>query len=183
MKKCMIDKCKNSAQDTKNLCAPCNYEKQKKDDIFKRTWFTLRNNCKRRGVEFNLTLDEFTKLVKKNHYINQKGIGKYDLQIIRIDTKKGYSIDNVSFKTNSETRRAQKQSRELKILDDVKFDKPSSENTLTDNYFNEKLDEFFDDVTTNHPKLSKRNIFHKVVTVRSYLWGLIKVTVTKWLKK
>lgn len=163
MKKCFTDKCKNNAQDKHKLCAPCRYEKQKKDDIFKRTWFTLKSNCKRRGVECNLTLEEFTAFVKPSNYIAEKGIDKCSLQLVRKDTTKGYSIDNVKFAKNPGAPRKQKP-----FVFTVDGHTPSDEIHIKNE--NEPYKSNF------HEWVEEKR---KVVTTRSYLWGLIKVTVTK----
>lgn len=57
----------------------------------------LRNNAKRRGVPFNLTLDDFRWFDYWTHYIQKKGRDSTDLTIDRIDRDdpRGYHIDNI----------------------------------------------------------------------------------------
>ena len=59
------------------------------------TYGALRQNARRRKKEFNLTLEEFTTFVKESGYIEGKGIKPESLTIDRIDSSKGYSIDNI----------------------------------------------------------------------------------------
>lgn len=53
------------------------------------------NNAKRRGKEFTLTIEYFTKLVKENDYMRKRGTTAKSLQIDRMDETKGYTDDNV----------------------------------------------------------------------------------------
>lgn len=56
----------------------------------------LKNNAKRRGKDFSLTLDDFMHFLKQNpNYMVKKGIRVKSLQIDRIDNLKGYSLDNI----------------------------------------------------------------------------------------
>lgn len=62
----------------------------------------LKNNAKRRGHEFTLTLDQFLEFAIKTNYMARKGIYKDSYHIDRIDETKGYSIDNIQAITNTE---------------------------------------------------------------------------------
>lgn len=55
----------------------------------------LRTNAKRRRKEFILTIDEFIQFCKETGYLQNKGKRKESASIDRIDTNKGYSIDNI----------------------------------------------------------------------------------------
>ena len=63
---------------------------------------TLRQNAKRRGKEFTLTIDEFRTFCEETNYLEKKGKHKRAASIDRIDPNRGYSIDNIQILSLSE---------------------------------------------------------------------------------
>jgi hypothetical protein len=63
---------------------------------------TLRNNAKRRGKVFELTLEQFTSFCMETTYLDGKGRERQCLHIDRIDPAKGYTFDNIRTLTCSE---------------------------------------------------------------------------------
>lgn len=86
----------------RRVCSSCNIENYKANNPIKYAYFTLRNNAKRRGKEFNITFEYFKKFCKKHEYIQKKGITKTGLHIDRIKEDKGYIKGNLQVLTNSE---------------------------------------------------------------------------------
>lgn len=65
----------------------------------------LRNNAKRRNVEFTLTFEQFEKFCIKYDYLAGKGKTKESYSIDRIDNSRGYVEDNIAILTLSENSR------------------------------------------------------------------------------
>lgn len=68
----------------------------------KAAWKALRDNAKRRGKFFDLTLEQFTHFVEKTKYMDDKGRERHCLHIDRIDPARGYTFDNIQTLTCSE---------------------------------------------------------------------------------
>ena len=56
---------------------------------------TLKDNSKRRGIEFTLTLQEFNDFCYESEYLQGKGRSKSGYSIDRMDNNKGYTRDNI----------------------------------------------------------------------------------------
>ena len=93
--KCTTPYCRNERIKHKTICPKCKsrlYKKRHPEAYF---FNLLRCNAKRRGKEFNLTLDEFKEFCKETGYMERKGKNGSSLSIDRIIPSKGYSIDNI----------------------------------------------------------------------------------------
>jgi len=93
--KCKQKNCSHSAIDGKKICHRCNMRTWRANNRVKAAWIALRDNSKRRGKEFNLTLDQFTTFCTETKYIAGKGRSVDSLSIDRIDNAKGYTLDNI----------------------------------------------------------------------------------------
>jgi hypothetical protein len=69
---------------------------------YKNCYSRLKSNAKKRKVGFDLSLEEFKKLVSGTQYMQRRGRGKTSLHFDRINNQKGYSIENIQIITNSE---------------------------------------------------------------------------------
>ena len=63
---------------------------------------TTKDNAKRRGKEFTLTLEQFKRFCRKTNYITGKGRTKTSYSIDRIENHKGYTINNIQILPLSE---------------------------------------------------------------------------------
>jgi hypothetical protein len=77
----------------------------RQENPVKYAWQNLKDNAKRRGKEFTLTLEEFEKFAVKTAYMHRKGRGRFSYTIDRIDPEKGYTPDNIQVLTNSDNVR------------------------------------------------------------------------------
>ena len=98
---CVSHACPNNRRDG-NFCNKCIKRKQSAKNPIRTSYYNLRTNAKRRGKEFNLTLEEFTKFAIETEYINKRGKTAKSYSIDRMDNSKGYSIDNIMVLTLSE---------------------------------------------------------------------------------
>lgn len=55
----------------------------------------LKQNAKRRGKAFSLTIEEFKQFCNETGYLELKGKLRKSASIDRIDHTKGYSLDNI----------------------------------------------------------------------------------------
>ncbi len=65
----------------------------------------LKNNARRRGIDWELSFQDFARLASQNGYDRQCGKMGDSLSIDRIDNRRGYAHDNVQFITLSENSR------------------------------------------------------------------------------
>lgn len=56
---------------------------------------TTKDNAKRRGKYFDLTLEQFKKFCRKNDYIGKKGKTRESLSIDCIENEEGYTAKNI----------------------------------------------------------------------------------------
>ena len=106
MTKCNTPYCRNEATLKRHRCPKCRSRMYK--DKHPEAYFfnALRNNARRRGKGFALTLEEFKEFCRRTGYIEKKGKYKTAYSIDRKDSTKGYSIDNIHILTlENNTRR------------------------------------------------------------------------------
>ena len=103
--KCATRYCRNSARPAAKTCYKCNMRKFKETHPLEYCFNILRTNAKRRGKSFELTKEQFKIFCEETQYLTKKGVTKRKLHIDRIDSSKGYSIDNIQILTCSENSR------------------------------------------------------------------------------
>lgn len=92
---CATPFCVKNRAKQKSFCWSCVRERYRQAHPIEYAFQVLRNNAKRRGKDFTLTLEQFTVFVKQNDYMNKKGTKCKSLQIDRIDESRGYHFDNI----------------------------------------------------------------------------------------
>lgn len=68
-------------------------------------WQTLKDNAKRRGKVFTLTMEEFEKFCNDSEYLDKRGREAQDLSVDRIVNDHGYEKANIQVLTMSENAR------------------------------------------------------------------------------
>lgn len=68
-------------------------------------WQTLKDNAKRRGKPFTLTMEEFGKFCDDSEYLDKRGTSADDLTVDRIVNTQGYEKVNIQAMTNSDNAR------------------------------------------------------------------------------
>jgi hypothetical protein len=99
-KKCATGSCKNKRLADRLICAACQSRKLKKENPFLYFFNALRNNAKRRGIAFSLSLTQFKNFAIETEYIIKKGQSSKSLTIDRVRPEEGYHIDNIQVLTN-----------------------------------------------------------------------------------
>ncbi len=97
-KKCT--NCTNKAGKNRTICYTCFRKRTKETNPYLYAFDTLRTNSKRRGISFELTLDQFKNFAYETDYIKKKGQTSKSLTIDRVDPANGYRIDNIQVLTN-----------------------------------------------------------------------------------
>lgn len=93
--KCITPYCRNERAKDRLVCHKCHAKWYKENHPEAYFFNALRNNAKRRGKEFNLTLKEFKQFCADTGYMETKGKNGNDMSIDRIKVAEGYSIDNI----------------------------------------------------------------------------------------
>ena len=93
MNKCSTPYCRNKTNST--YCSTCRSKKARAADKVKYAFTSLRNNAKRRGIIFTITLEQFKAFCSKVNYIGFAGRSSESYTIDRIHNDIGYHIDNI----------------------------------------------------------------------------------------
>ncbi len=75
-----------------------------------------KNNARRRGIEFTVTLEQFTKFAEKNNYVRKRGRTPKSMTIDRIVEGEGYHANNIQAITLTENIYKYKLSKSSKKL-------------------------------------------------------------------
>lgn len=77
------------------FCRRCREHRYKLTHPYAYSLNKLRNNAKRRGIPFDLNLEEWVMFCDLTGYVDAHGRGAEDLSVDRIDNSKGYTLDNI----------------------------------------------------------------------------------------
>ena len=92
---CVACRCTRKSSKKDRFCHKHRKRYQKENNPVVYTFGFLKQNAKRRGKPFDLTIDQFRRFCKETNYIELKGKLAKSASIDRIDSTKGYSIDNI----------------------------------------------------------------------------------------
>lgn len=92
--KCSTPHCKGR-NDSGGKCWKCIKRKYAEKYPVRYAYQVLKNNARRRGHEFTLTLQEFTRFCVKTKILLGRGRLKDCYSIDRIDERRGYHADNI----------------------------------------------------------------------------------------
>lgn len=114
---CTTKYCRNEARKGKKICYKCASKKYKERHPENYFFNALRNNARRRGKEFIISLNEFREFCERTAYMELKGKTADSLSIDRINNEKGYSIDNIQAISLRYNSQKQKSDREERLID------------------------------------------------------------------
>lgn len=103
--KCITKYCRNqvtTGHGKSARCSKCRTREFKERYPFKHMFNKRRQGAKRRGIAFELTLEELTRWSIETGYADSRGRAASDKSIDRIDHTKGYRLDNIRCITVSE---------------------------------------------------------------------------------
>lgn len=119
---CISPYCRNKAEKASKYCSKCRKRRYRETFPLNYTYSYIKNNAKRRGHEFTLSLQEFTEFCRATEYMDFKGRKRYHFTIDRIDNKKGYTRDNIRILTQSENAiKGNKERRGYYVEEDCPF--------------------------------------------------------------
>lgn len=103
---CKVKGCSRKISSRKNhkrggFCRRCAEHRYKARHPYAYALNKLRNNARRRGIPFELTLEEFIMFCDLTDYMSASGRFADCLSIDRIDPKRGYTLDNIQAVTVS----------------------------------------------------------------------------------
>lgn len=99
---CVTLYCRNQKAPKGNICYKCRSRKYRANNKMNASYQILKDNAKRRGKIFDLTLEEYKKFCDETGYLENKGKSKNSASIDRIDPRKGYTYDNIQVLNLSE---------------------------------------------------------------------------------
>lgn len=92
---CVAYRCKNKHTPKNRFCSKHNHRYQKYKNPYKYCYHQKRGRTIERGIEWNLTIDEFIEFCDEHNYLDNKGRTKTSASIDRIDPSKGYEKGNL----------------------------------------------------------------------------------------
>lgn len=102
LRRCDTKYCTKLAPYGRKKCWKCIKRKYRAAYPIVAAYQNLRNNAKRRGKEFTITMDQFKKFCRKTKYLQGRGRAADCYSIDRIDNNKGYTVENIRVLTVAE---------------------------------------------------------------------------------
>lgn len=87
------------------FCRRCKEDRYKATHPYAYSLNKLRNNARRRGIPFDLTLEEWIMFCDLTGYVDARGRGAEDLTVDRIRSGEGYTLNNIRALTNRKNGR------------------------------------------------------------------------------
>lgn len=111
--KCPVLRCRCYSRPKGKLCSKHSTQLWRIKHPVKAAFSNSRHHAKQRGIEWGMTLEEYSSIVDLQRYIDGKGVARMCLQLDRKDHTRGYFLDNIQVitcgentaKGNSERRR------------------------------------------------------------------------------
>lgn len=91
---CSVNRCTKKVK-TNGKCAKHYLREWRAQNKMKYAYQTSKDNAKRRGKEFELTLEQFEYFAVTSKYIIGKGRTRESLHMDRIRENEGYTVDNI----------------------------------------------------------------------------------------
>lgn len=102
---CVTKRCRNSVKNAGAKCSTCRRRDQKNNNPFAYYWGNMKQNAKRRGKEFRITLEEYVEWSVKHRLHTHDGTKFCNKTVDRVDNSLGYFIENMQVLTLSENSR------------------------------------------------------------------------------
>jgi hypothetical protein len=99
---CINDGCDKARKGRNRRCSACVKKIYIEKDPVRYAYQTTKDNAKRRGKEFTISLEYFRKFCVESEYIKKKGITAKSFTIDRKDNTKGYVEGNLQVLTNGQ---------------------------------------------------------------------------------
>ncbi len=106
---CDTPNCYRTPQPSRKKCETCRSRIRRELYPVKDTYYNLRSNAKRRGIEFSITLQEWEQFCIDTNYIELRGVHGDDLTVDRKKVWLGYTISNMQVLTKKANTKKQQQ--------------------------------------------------------------------------
>lgn len=110
MKYCANKYCTNEVKRPGRYCKKCESRNFRQNNILKYVYDTIKHNAKRRGYEFTISIEYFSRICEQSGYLERRGMNSDSLTLDRIIPSLGYIEGNIQVLTRAENVR--KQNRE-----------------------------------------------------------------------
>lgn len=100
--RCPVVGCRKHSRPKGDLCSCHATRLWRIKHPVKAAYSNSKHHAKQRGIEWDMTLEQFTQIVVLQNYIDGKGVEKHCLQLDRVDPNRGYVADNIQVITCSE---------------------------------------------------------------------------------
>jgi hypothetical protein len=107
-KRCATPYCLNSPARHRTRCHKCIKKQYREKNKLTATYQIMKDNAKRRNIEFSITLPEFKKFCTDTGYLEIKGTEAESGTVDRRDPRHGYTLNNIQVLTLSENVKKQK---------------------------------------------------------------------------
>lgn len=99
---CETNNCFNEAPQGRKKCNTCRSRLWVSKNRIAKCLHNIKRSAKKRGIPFEITLNEFKKLIKGTGYIENAGRLSDELTVDRIIPTLGYTYDNLQVITKGE---------------------------------------------------------------------------------
>lgn len=111
--KCATKYCRGVRQKRSRFCCSCEYQHKVEKNPVRVSYQNLKSHATARGIEFSLTLDEFTQWYREEDFIKGKGSTAKSYTVDRIRSEFGYHIWNIQKLTRRDN--SSKGRRDVKV--------------------------------------------------------------------
>ena len=87
--------CQNVARQGRRDCETCKGRKGTINNPERYVFRNIKKSAKKRNIPFELTFEQFLDFDRQTSYVASRGTGSESLTIDRIDSSKGYQVDNI----------------------------------------------------------------------------------------
>lgn len=103
--KCIYFNCRRLAAANRHVCNTCRDRAWRALHPEHHLWNNLKKSARKRGVDFTLTVEEFTEWCRENNFVARVGLAADAASVDRRDPSLGYSKGNLRVLTNEENAR------------------------------------------------------------------------------
>jgi hypothetical protein len=114
--RCDVHGCRSHPAPGRRFCRRCREARYRLFHPYTYSLNKLRNNARRRGHDFDLTLEEWVMFCDLTGYVDARGRGADNLSVDRIDPAQGYTLHNIRAITVAQNSRQAAVDRKLARL-------------------------------------------------------------------
>ena len=105
---CLTKNCLGNATKHRRVCSKCRSAMDAENNPLTYSYRKWKSNAKRRGIPFDVTLEQYKEFCNRTGYLVGRGMGANHLTIDRIVNHLGYTYSNIECVTKSENVKRQR---------------------------------------------------------------------------